>query len=50
MRLCSTVAVALWAMKPNETVAPTLEIVADGFLDGGVGGVATNNPGFNVRR
>lgn len=44
----STVAVALWALN-NTAVAPSLELVIDSVLDGGVGRVATNNPGWAPR-
>ncbi|KAJ3785437.1 glycoside hydrolase family 35 protein [Lentinula aff. detonsa] len=40
----NTVAVALWAMEPNVTVAPQLELTLDGVFSGGVGKVSTNNP------
>jgi hypothetical protein len=45
----STVAVALWVMTPNVTVSPNLVLSADAFLDGGVGGVTTNNPVWKSR-
>ncbi|KAI0823943.1 glycoside hydrolase superfamily [Trametes gibbosa] len=44
----NTVAVALWALN-NTAVAPSLELVIDSVLDGGVGRVATNNPGWAPR-
>ena len=37
----STVAVALWALN-STAVSPSLELVVDAALDGGVGHVATN--------
>ena len=40
----STVAIALWAMEPNVTISPTLELTVDGVLEGGVGGIEVNNP------
>ena len=46
--LVSTVAVALWVMQ-DEEVHPTLELVVDGAVDGGVGPVSTNNPGWSRR-
>ncbi|GJF00021.1 glycoside hydrolase family 35 protein [Phanerochaete sordida] len=39
----NTVAVALWALE-NAPVSPTLELVLDEALEGGVGPVAVNNP------
>ncbi|KAI0671257.1 glycoside hydrolase superfamily [Trametes maxima] len=44
----NTVAVALWALD-NTAVSPSLEIVVDAVLDGGVGPIATNNPGWSER-
>ncbi|KAI0738818.1 glycoside hydrolase superfamily [Daedaleopsis nitida] len=44
----NTVAVALWVMQDVE-VHPTLVLVVDGVLDGGVGPIATNNPGWTPR-
>ena len=44
----STVAVALWALQET-AVAPTLELVVDGVVDGGVGPIAVNNPGWEQR-
>ena len=44
----STVAVALWAMD-DTPVSPTLQLVVDGVLDGGVGPIASNNPRFAPR-
>jgi hypothetical protein len=38
----STLAVALWNMA-DEAVTPNLQLTLDGFVDGGVGGVDTNN-------
>ncbi|KDR82517.1 hypothetical protein GALMADRAFT_237854 [Galerina marginata CBS 339.88] len=40
----NTVAVALWAMTPNVTIAPNLQLVLDAVYDGGVGKVAKENP------
>jgi len=40
----NTIAVALWAMTPNVTVAPDLRLVLDSVFEGGVGNVVTNNP------
>ncbi|KAJ3918285.1 galactose-binding domain-like protein, partial [Lentinula edodes] len=39
----NTVAVALWSMTPNATVALQLQLVIDGIFKGGVN-VAVNNP------
>jgi len=44
--LYSTVAVALWSMTPNVTVAPKLTLQVDGVFEGGVN-VSTNNPGWS---
>ncbi|KAI0694018.1 glycoside hydrolase superfamily [Cerioporus squamosus] len=44
----NTVAVALWVMQ-DEEVHPTLELVVDGVVDGGVGPISTNNPGWSPR-
>ena len=44
----STVAVALWALN-NTAVSPSLELVVDDVLDGGVGPIATNNPAWEPR-
>ncbi|KAF8968901.1 glycoside hydrolase family 35 protein [Flammula alnicola] len=43
----STVAVALWAMTPNVTISPDLQLTLDGIYDGGVGNVKTDNPGWS---
>jgi len=40
----NTVAVALWAMLPNVTVSPNLQLTLDAIYDGGVGKVMTDNP------
>ncbi|KAL5482805.1 hypothetical protein ACEPAI_9400 [Sanghuangporus weigelae] len=45
----NTVAVALWSMLPDATITPTLELAVDGLVEGGVGGIVTNNPGFSAR-
>ncbi|KAF5334106.1 hypothetical protein D9758_016081 [Tetrapyrgos nigripes] len=42
----NTVAVALWSMTPNVTVAPKLTLQADGVFEGGVK-VTTTNPGWS---
>ncbi|KAI0079138.1 hypothetical protein K474DRAFT_1592617 [Panus rudis PR-1116 ss-1] len=39
----NTVAVALWSLEDSQ-VSPTLRLVVDNVLEGGVGHVATNNP------
>ncbi|KAM5536286.1 hypothetical protein V8D89_010063 [Ganoderma adspersum] len=44
----NTVAVALLALD-NTAVSPSLELVIDGVLDGGVGPVSTNNPVWEPR-
>ncbi|OCH94229.1 hypothetical protein OBBRIDRAFT_789567 [Obba rivulosa] len=44
----NTVAVALWALD-DTAVSPTLEVVVDGALDGGVGPIAVNNPSWSPR-
>ncbi|KAL5524694.1 hypothetical protein ACEPAF_9839 [Sanghuangporus sanghuang] len=46
----NTVSVALWSMLPNAGIAPKLSLVADGFFEGGVGGIVPNNPTFRVVR
>ncbi|KAF8192161.1 glycoside hydrolase family 35 protein [Pholiota molesta] len=45
----NTVAVALWALAPNVTVAPDLQLVLDGVYDGGVGSVKTDNPQWSAQ-
>jgi len=40
----NTVAVALWVMTPNVTIAPDLELTLDSVYEGGVGNVQVNNP------
>ena len=40
----STVAVALWAMEPDVTISPILQLTLDAVYDGGVGNVMTDNP------
>ena len=47
--LASTVAVALWMMEPN-VYAPTLDLTIDTILQGGVGRVRVDNPGFTDLR
>ena len=44
----STVVVALWALN-NTAVSPSLELVVDDVLDGGVGPIATNTPAWEPR-
>ncbi|KAI0352573.1 hypothetical protein OH77DRAFT_1523159 [Trametes cingulata] len=44
----NTVAVALWALE-DTPVSPTLELVVTEVLDGGVGPIHTNNPGWTPR-
>ncbi|KAF8525605.1 glycoside hydrolase superfamily [Hysterangium stoloniferum] len=45
----NTVAVALWSLDANATVSPKITLVADGFIDGGVGHIALNNPEWSPR-
>ncbi|KIJ53974.1 glycoside hydrolase family 35 protein [Sphaerobolus stellatus SS14] len=47
----NTVAIALWTLDSNTTVtvSPKLTIVADTFIEGGVGSIAVNNPGWSPR-
>jgi hypothetical protein len=40
----STVAVALWAMEPDVTVSPIMQLTLDAVYDGGIGNVMTDNP------
>jgi len=42
----NTVAVALWAMIPEVTISPNLQLTLDSVYDGGVGNVVTDNPGW----
>jgi hypothetical protein len=42
----NTVAVALWAMTPEVTISPNLQLTLDSVYDGGVGNVVTDNPGW----
>ena len=44
----NTVALALWQLTPT-AVSPTLEVVLDDAVQGGVGPVAVNNPGWTPR-
>ncbi|CDO72277.1 Glycoside Hydrolase Family 35 protein [Trametes cinnabarina] len=44
----NTVAVALWALN-NTAVSPSLDLVVDNVLDGGVGPITTNNPKWSPR-
>ncbi len=44
----STVAVALWVLQDVE-VGPTLELELDSVVEGGIGPIATNNPGWVSR-
>ena len=48
MRCFSTVAVALWALQ-DAPVSPTLALVLDGAVEGGVGPIAINNPPWSPR-
>ena len=36
-------------MEPNVTIKPTLELIVDGVVEGGVGGIAVNNPKWSPR-
>ena len=47
--ISSTVAVALWALDASNTPSPKLSLVADNFIDGGVGPITINNPGWSPR-
>ncbi|KAJ3509470.1 hypothetical protein NLJ89_g5205 [Agrocybe chaxingu] len=40
----NTVAVALWAMTPNVTISPNLQLTLDAVYDGGPGNIQTDNP------
>ncbi|KZT69507.1 glycoside hydrolase family 35 protein [Daedalea quercina L-15889] len=44
----NTVAIALWALE-DEPVTPTLELVVDDVIEGGVGPIAVNNPAWSPR-
>ena len=44
----STVAVALWVLE-DTPVKPTLKLVLDSLLDGGVGPITVNNPKWEPR-
>ena len=39
----------LWAMEPSVTVKPSLKVVVDGVIEGGVGGIVTDNPAWEPR-
>ncbi|KAI0629927.1 glycoside hydrolase superfamily [Trametes polyzona] len=45
----NTIAIALWVTE-DTAVHPTLDLVLEGAVDGGVGPIATNNPGWTDRR
>ena len=45
----STVAVALWALD-DTAVSPQLKLEVDAVLEGGVGPIALNNPGWTALR
>ncbi|KAF7978635.1 hypothetical protein HWV62_45132 [Athelia sp. TMB] len=45
----NTVAVALWAMEENVKIVPTLVLTVDGVVEGGVGGVTSDNPKWAPR-
>ncbi|KAL5524693.1 hypothetical protein ACEPAF_9838 [Sanghuangporus sanghuang] len=42
----NAVVVALWSMLPNASLAPKLNLVADGLFEGGASEVIPNNPTF----
>ncbi|KAF5386540.1 hypothetical protein D9757_005888 [Collybiopsis confluens] len=42
----NTVAIALWAMTPNVTIAPQLQLMVDGVFKGGLN-VTVNNPAWS---
>ncbi|KIY43874.1 glycoside hydrolase family 35 protein [Fistulina hepatica ATCC 64428] len=42
----NTVAIALWTMESNSSVAPDLALEIEGQYEGGVGGIVYNNPGW----
>ena len=44
----STIAVALWALE-DEAVSPTLALVVDDVIEGGVGSIAVDNPTWSPR-
>ncbi|KAH9948330.1 glycoside hydrolase superfamily [Amylocystis lapponica] len=44
----NTLAVALWALE-DTPVSPTLDLVVDYVLEGGVGSIAVNNPPYSAR-
>ena len=44
----STIAVAIWALD-EEPVSPSLDLVIDEVVDGGVGHIAVNNPTWEPR-
>ncbi|KAF8508821.1 glycoside hydrolase family 35 protein [Hysterangium stoloniferum] len=46
----NTVAIALWSLDANTIVSPKVTLVADGFIDGGVGHIALNNHKWSPRR
>jgi len=45
----NTVAISLWGLEANNTVAPKLTLVADTLVEGGVGPIALNNPQWTPR-
>lgn len=46
----NTVAIALWALEENTTVAPHLSLVFDDYIEGGVGPISINNPQWTPRQ
>lgn len=48
MYISSTIGVALWVME-DTPVSPTLDLVLEGALEGGVGPIAQNNPVWTAR-
>ncbi|KAF9451821.1 glycoside hydrolase family 35 protein [Macrolepiota fuliginosa MF-IS2] len=43
----NTVAVALWAMTPNVSITPNLQLTLDAAYEGGVGNVQVDNPAWS---
>ncbi|KAL0951694.1 hypothetical protein HGRIS_008370 [Hohenbuehelia grisea] len=44
----NTVAVALWAMVPNVTISPSLQLTLDHVIEGGMGKVQVENPKWSA--
>ena len=45
----SVVTIALWALEDRQ-VSPSLELVVDKVLQGGIGRIATDNPSYSALR